>query len=73
MQLDTWLKRNTYHHTAFTDLNDLVAQKEKQNLTISLCIPTLNEETTIGKRMISFPIVVSSFRVGMQSEIVRFC
>jgi len=54
MQLDTWLKRNTYHHTAFNDLKDLVAQKEKQNLTISLCIPTLNEEMTIGKEIILF-------------------
>ncbi|MFW5711166.1 MAG: glucosyl-3-phosphoglycerate synthase [Spirochaetota bacterium] len=54
MKLNTWLKRNTYHHSAFTDLEDLVAQKKKQNLTISLCIPTLNEEATIGKEIILF-------------------
>ncbi len=54
MKLNTWLKRNTYHHSAFTDLEDLVAQKKKQNITISLCIPTLNEEATIGKEIILF-------------------
>jgi glucosyl-3-phosphoglycerate synthase len=54
MQLESWLKRNTYHHTAFNDLEDLVKQKEKQNLTISLCIPTLNEEATIGKEVVLF-------------------
>ncbi len=54
MKLNTWLKRNTYHHSAFNDLEDLVAQKQKQNLSISLCIPTLNEEATIGKEIILF-------------------
>jgi len=54
MELNTWLKRNTYHHTAFNDLGQLVSQKEKQELKISLCIPTLNEETTIGKEIILF-------------------
>jgi glucosyl-3-phosphoglycerate synthase len=54
MKLNTWLKRNTYHHSAFSDIEDLVAQKQKQKLTISLCIPTLNEEATIGKEIILF-------------------
>ncbi len=54
MKLDTWLKRNTYHHSAFSDLDDLVKQKKKQNISISLCIPTLNEEATIGKEIILF-------------------
>lgn len=54
MELDTWLKRNTFHHTDFNDLQDLVEEKQKQKLTISLCIPTLNEEATIGKEIILF-------------------
>ncbi len=54
MKLDTWLKRNTYYHSSFSDLADLVEQKEKQGLTISLCIPTLNEESTIGKEIVLF-------------------
>ena len=54
MKIDTWLKNNTFHHSSFSDLADLVREKEKQNLKISLCIPTLNEERTIGKEIILF-------------------
>lgn len=54
MKLDAWLKSNTYHHDTFRDLAELVEQKEKQNLKISLCIPTLNEEKTIGKEVVIF-------------------
>jgi glucosyl-3-phosphoglycerate synthase len=32
----------------------LVEAKEEQNLTVSLCIPTLNEEKTIGKEIVLF-------------------
>lgn len=32
----------------------MVEEKEKKNLTISLCIPTLNEEKTIGKEIVLF-------------------
>jgi glucosyl-3-phosphoglycerate synthase len=49
-----WLQRNTFHHSAFCDLKPLVAEKERQNLRISLCIPTLNEEKTIGKEIVLF-------------------
>lgn len=45
----SWLKCNTFHHSDFSDLEALCAKKEEQNLKISLCIPTLNEESTIGK------------------------
>jgi glucosyl-3-phosphoglycerate synthase len=54
MKIDNWLKENTYHHSAFEDLGKLVKEKKKQNLTISLCIPTLNEEKTIGKEIVLF-------------------
>ena len=53
-RIATWLKGNTFHHSQFADLKQLVEQKEKQGLTISLCIPTLNEERTIGKEVIIF-------------------
>jgi glucosyl-3-phosphoglycerate synthase len=52
--IETWLKSNTYHHSEFRELSDLVKEKERQNLTVSLCIPTLNEEKTIGKEIIIF-------------------
>jgi glucosyl-3-phosphoglycerate synthase len=54
MNLNNWLKRNTYHHSTFAELAELVERKEKQNLRISLCIPTLNEENTIGKEIVLF-------------------
>ncbi len=47
-----WLENNTFHHGEFWELEKLVAAKEKAGLTISLCIPTLNEEKTIGKEII---------------------
>ena len=47
-----WLDKNTFHHGEFWDILDLVEEKEKKNLTISLCIPTLNEEKTIGKEVL---------------------
>lgn len=52
--IDQWLTTNTYHHGEFWDLQKLVESKERENLTISLCLPTLNEEKTIGKEIIIF-------------------
>ncbi len=54
MNLNDWLKNNTFHHSDFADLREIVNQKEKQGISISLCIPTLNEEKTIGKEIILF-------------------
>ena len=54
MKLDAWLSSNTYHHESFRDLADLVEKKESRGLSISLCIPTLNEEKTIGKEVVIF-------------------
>ena len=54
MKIDNWLRKNTYHHSAFEDLGKLVEEKKKQNLKISLCIPTLNEGKTIGKEVVLF-------------------
>ncbi len=54
MKINSWLKENTYHHSDFQDLKELIEAKEKSGLTISLCIPTLNEEKTIGKEVVIF-------------------
>jgi len=54
MSLNEWLKTNTFHHSQFWDLKNLVSEKEKQGTKISLCIPTLNEEKTIGKEIVIF-------------------
>ncbi len=54
LNIDNWLQSNTFHHGQFWDLLGLIKEKEKKNLTISLCIPTLNEEKTIGKEVVLF-------------------
>ncbi|MCG8453062.1 MAG: glucosyl-3-phosphoglycerate synthase [Spirochaetales bacterium] len=54
MNLNDWLNNNTYHHSAFSDLKELVQLKQDAGLSISLCIPTLNEERTIGKEVVIF-------------------
>ena len=35
-QEESWLDRNTFHHSAFWDLIKLVKEKEKKGLKISL-------------------------------------
>ncbi len=54
MDVNEWLKKNTFHHSNFWDLKQLVEAKKKSGLSVSLCIPTLNEEKTIGKEIILF-------------------
>ena len=54
MSIESWLESNTFHHSTFWDLKELVRAKESLGLTISVCIPTLNEEKTIGKEVVLF-------------------
>lgn len=54
MTINNWLRTNTYHHSTFSNLKEVIAEKERQNITVSLCIPTLNEENTIGKEIVIF-------------------
>ncbi len=54
MKVKNWLENNTFHHSKFWDLVPLVKKKEEQNLKVSLCLPTLNEEKTIGKEVVIF-------------------
>ncbi|MEM6405114.1 MAG: glucosyl-3-phosphoglycerate synthase [Pseudomonadota bacterium] len=46
--VDRWFAENTYHANEFADLQHLVALKKAQGVTISLALPALNEEKTIG-------------------------
>ena len=48
----SWLAQNTFHYSEFRDLEHLVRIKKQRKLTISLCLPTLNEEKTIGKEIL---------------------
>jgi nucleotide-binding universal stress UspA family protein/glycosyltransferase involved in cell wall biosynthesis len=47
-RVDRWFAESNYHHTEFGDLGRLVALKERQGITISAVLPTLNEAATIG-------------------------
>ncbi|MGD9249709.1 MAG: glucosyl-3-phosphoglycerate synthase [Desulfobacterales bacterium] len=49
---NNWLKTNTFHYSQFSNIDGLVDEKHKKKLTISLCLPTLNEEKTIGKEIV---------------------
>jgi nucleotide-binding universal stress UspA family protein len=47
-RVERWFGESNFHHGEFSDLRRLVQLKEKQGVTISLVLPTLNEEETIG-------------------------
>jgi nucleotide-binding universal stress UspA family protein len=47
-RVERWFGESNFHHAEFADLRRLTSLKEKQGLTISLVLPTLNEEETIG-------------------------
>ncbi len=46
--VDKWFAENTFDAKEFADIERLVALKKSQNLKISLCLPALNEEATLG-------------------------
>ena len=47
--VDKWFAENTYHAGEFADLEHLLEIKREQKLTVSLALPALNEEETVGK------------------------
>ncbi len=50
--MSDWMKENTFHHSVFSDLEQLSETKQKKGLKISVCFPTLNEESTIAKEIV---------------------
>ncbi len=67
--VDKWFAENSFHAHEFRDIKHLARLKEQQGLTISLGLPALNEEKTIGKII---RLVRSRFmrRVPLLDEIV---
>jgi len=47
--VDKWFAENTFSSDEFADLSYLLELKKKQGATISLALPALNEEKTVGK------------------------
>lgn len=52
MKNRNWLRENTFHHSKFKDIGQLVRKKDRKQVAISLCMPTLNEEKTIAKQIV---------------------
>lgn len=46
--IDKWFAENTFHASEFDDLEYLLKLKQEQGVTISLALPALNEEETVG-------------------------
>lgn len=47
--VDKWFAENTFRSTEFADIERLVELKQQQGVTISLGLPALNEEKTVGQ------------------------
>ncbi len=46
--VDKWFAENTYHSREFMNLERLMRLKEDQGVSISLALPALNEQDTVG-------------------------
>ena len=47
--VDKWFAENTYHAAEFEDLEHLLELKKENGLKVSLAMPALNEEPTVGR------------------------
>ncbi len=54
VNIEEWLESHTFHHSDFMDIRKLVELKEREGVTISLGLPTFNEEDTIVSEIIIF-------------------
>jgi len=60
--VDKWFAENTYHADEFADLGQLVDLKRHQGLTLSLALPALNEEETVGN-------VIQAIKTALMDEV----
>ncbi|MFH1642130.1 MAG: glucosyl-3-phosphoglycerate synthase [Nanoarchaeota archaeon] len=49
MNVEEWFDKNKYKCQSFSNIKRLIQLKKQQKQKISLCIPSFNEELTIGK------------------------
>ena len=74
--VDKWFVQNTFSSSEFADLRKLVEAKERQNIRISVGLPTLNEEATLARvirairtRLVErFPLVDEIVVIDSDSE-----
>jgi len=48
MNLTSWIQLRTFHYGQFFHLPSLLQMKKSQGVSVSLCLPALNEANTIG-------------------------
>ena len=60
--VDRWFAENTFRAREFSDVERLVRLKQQQGRTISVGLPTLNEESTIGE-------VVATLKSALMDEV----
>jgi glucosyl-3-phosphoglycerate synthase len=60
--VDKWFAENTYHTDEFVNLDALLELKRAQGLTISLALPALNEEDTVGN-------VITTVKQALMDEV----
>lgn len=60
--VDKWFAENTYHTREFMDLERLMELKEDQGVSISLALPALNEEETVGN-------VIKTVKTALMDEV----
>jgi len=86
MKVSEWFDKNMLKASSFSNIKKLVDLKRKQKLTISLVIPTYNEELRIGKiitvlkekllnkyRLLDEIVVVDSGSTDKTREIAKKC
>ncbi|MEP7291915.1 MAG: glucosyl-3-phosphoglycerate synthase [Chloroflexota bacterium] len=61
-RVDRWFAENTFDSAEFDDLHALLALKERQGVTISVGLPALNEEATVGK-------VISTIKKALMDDV----
>jgi glycosyltransferase involved in cell wall biosynthesis len=61
-EVDRWFAENTFDSAEFSDLRRLLTLKERQGVTISVALPALNEEETVGQ-------VIRTLKTALMDEI----
>ncbi|MEX1071432.1 MAG: glucosyl-3-phosphoglycerate synthase [Anaerolineales bacterium] len=67
--VDKWFAENTFHANEFVRLDELKNLKERQSVTISLAMPALNEEKTVGRVIRTIQSALMN-KVGIVDELV---
>jgi len=67
--VDKWFAENTFHADEFSDLKYLLELKQEEKLSISLAMPALNEEETVGNVITTIKDALMT-RIPLLDEIV---